>query len=212
MKNYKEFTTIKKEYKNNILTSQRDFKKDILSKDEKSLKDLYIFNQLTKKQQSKTLKEIKTILIEKRIKEDTKQIEKFFKRCDEIANAESVQEITIRVEWVKNRTWGYNPRAEVCANGYTTGSASGCGYDKLSSAVAEAFNKNNSILKLVFNKIEEAKRKGFGVREFVGYGVDVFGFSYGVGYSSFRNIFNTLGAKVNEWHETKSSDFMLIRF
>lgn len=59
-------------------------------------------------------------------------------------NAPALDSLLINVEWVKNRTWGNNPRAEVCV--YNTaheverlsGSASGCGYDKRSAAVDSA--------------------------------------------------------------------------
>lgn len=58
-------------------------------------------------------------------------------------------EINISVNWTKSRTWGSNPHAEcwLCfedaENGsrssYSEGRASGCGYDKRSAAVQEAF-------------------------------------------------------------------------
>ena len=56
---------------------------------------------------------------------------------------------SVAVEYNKSRTWGYCPSVEVQSNnGKTSGHASGCGYDKESAAVAEAFNKNNSFLKV----------------------------------------------------------------
>lgn len=57
-------------------------------------------------------------------------------------------EINISVHWSRSRTWGMNPHAEawVCfedkkygtRSAYGKGSASGCGYDKRSSAMGEA--------------------------------------------------------------------------
>lgn len=214
MKTYKEFTQIKKEYKQRQFNYLKEIKNQI--KDIKTLDDLknnYHFkNLLTERQAQKTLKEIKQILTEKETKATQKNINTFNEKMDRIANAETINYIKISVEWRKNQTWGMNPHAEVWANGYTTGKASGCGYDKLSSAIASAFNQNDNILKLILNKIEEAKRQNKNIRDFVGYGVGIYGFEGGVGYSSFRHIFDNLGAKVNEWHETKTSDFMYIEF
>jgi hypothetical protein len=52
--------------------------------------------------------------------------------------------LLVNVEWVKNRTWGNNPRADVSIYSTdgnaerATGRASGCGYDKRSAAVDAA--------------------------------------------------------------------------
>lgn len=54
----------------------------------------------------------------------------------------------ISVNWHKSYMWGANPRAEVWAglagvrHDYTTGDASGCGYDKESAAVDQALKAN----------------------------------------------------------------------
>ena len=58
-----------------------------------------------------------------------------------------VKAITIAIEWRKSRTWGNNPHAEARVefhdgtfrrmDGFT---ASGCGYDKESTVIAEIFN------------------------------------------------------------------------
>lgn len=208
--NYTEFKEIKKEYKKNRIKNLNDLIASVLSLNDGTG---YYFNKLTEKQKKLTLKQQKEIVILKLKKECEKEIEKRFERLDQIAKTKKPNNIKISVEWVKNRTWGMNPRAEVWANGYTTGNASGCGYDKLSSAISYAFNKNDSILNLILNEIEFYYRhKNYNIREAIGYGVDVWGFSYGVGYSSFKNIFNNLGAKVNTWNETKTSDFMYIEF
>lgn len=208
--NYTEFKEIKKEYKNKRLNNLKETINYIKKLENNTH---YLFNKLTKKQKEQTFTQQKKIIIEKLKKECEKEIEKRFERLDQIAKAKKADYIKISVEWVKNKNWGMNPHAEVWANGYTTGSASGCGYDKLSSAISYAFNKNDSILNLVFNEIEFYYRhKNYNIREAIGYGVDTWGFSYGVGYSSFKSIFNKLGAKSNEWHETKTSDFMYIEF
>jgi hypothetical protein len=62
-------------------------------------------------------------------------------------NQKPVKEITITIEWKKSRTWGMNPHAEGRVE-YINGkfeifeaSASGCGYDKESTVIANIFNK-----------------------------------------------------------------------
>ena len=56
--------------------------------------------------------------------------------------------ISINIEYKRNRMWGWNPTAMVTASldgvrtDTTTGTASGCGYDKLSAAVCGAFSRN----------------------------------------------------------------------
>lgn len=56
--------------------------------------------------------------------------------------------ISINIEYKRNRMWGWNPTAMVTASldgvrtDTTIGKASGCGYDKLSAAVCEAFSEN----------------------------------------------------------------------
>ncbi|HJE55405.1 MAG TPA: hypothetical protein K8W03_01300 [Bifidobacterium pseudolongum subsp. globosum] len=56
--------------------------------------------------------------------------------------------ISINIEYKRNRTWGWNPTATVTASldgvrtDTTTATASGCGYDKLSTAVCGAFSRN----------------------------------------------------------------------
>lgn len=59
-----------------------------------------------------------------------------------------VKTLTINIEWKKSRTWGSNPTAyaEVSFHDgtYTRSreyKASGCGYDKESTVIAEAFNE-----------------------------------------------------------------------
>lgn len=58
-----------------------------------------------------------------------------------------VKELTIKIEWKRSRTWGNCPRAEATVS-FKDGSferkegyyASGCGYDKESTVIAEIFN------------------------------------------------------------------------
>lgn len=72
--------------------------------------------------------------------------------------------ITIETSWKKSNTWGYNPHTEVTVNyetklsfndiEYTTGKASGCGYDKHGASVAQALNNNTVLLYVLARKIK----------------------------------------------------------
>ena len=77
------------------------------------------------------------------------EIEKWSKRLAEADSAPRLAEMEIRVEWSRNRIWGWNPHVRAWLRGtndngdcvlsaFGTGSASGYGYDKRSAAVDEA--------------------------------------------------------------------------
>lgn len=186
--------------------------------------DLWYYNEkLTKRQKEKlenkeiTTKEIKEMLKNKITEEHQKRTEKELNRIETIKNAnDNIKSISINVEWVKNNTWGYNPHATVYTNdGNTTeGKASGCGYDKESAAIAEALNKNNNILKLLYNyKNKKMTLKRTNNHDILGYGSG-YGvlpyFESGVGVSSLLNIFRKLGYTITE-HHTNKSDFYTIQ-
>lgn len=75
--------------------------------------------------------------------------------------APDLQYIDINISWKKSSCYGSHPTAEARTNnGFTSGHAGGWGYDKESAAVAEAFNKNNSILKSLYSLKEKALQAG----------------------------------------------------
>ena len=206
--NYKE---IKKAYKNMIMKSYNFIKNQSIEE----IKSSYLWsNGLTQKQKQLKPREQKKLLLAKELKAANKKIELFNEKCDTIAKTEPVKWLHISVNWSKNKTWGMNPHAETRTGEYHTGSASGCGYDKLSSAIANALNQDYKVLKRLYNRFEEALRKNKNIRDFVGYGsgYTIPYFEGGVGYSSFRSIFKNLGAKVNTWNEGKIYDDMIIEW
>lgn len=109
--------------------------------------------------------------------------------------------VGIVIEWKKNRTWGNIPHAEVnIGHGIVyTGTASGYGYDKESTALAEAFNKSPEVLRILYDTKEEKLGKlGRCVSndEVLGYGVGNHArpeFQGGVGVNAFRDIFAACG-------------------
>lgn len=141
-----------------------------------------------------------------------------------VANAPDLAFVSVSVNWVRSRTWGYNPHVEVITNtGTYTGMASGCGYDKESAAIADAFNKCDSILKALYRLKENGLKAGktdasgracTGVdnRNICGYGSGYSVLPYfegGVGASCFWSILKNCGYKTRG-HHTKHSDFYSI--
>ena len=148
--------------------------------------------------------------------QNSKETEKKLNKIERIKNAPNVIKILITVNWVKSKTWGANPHVivEVWTDQHTrtetTGTASGCGYDKQSAAIAEAFNQNESILKALY--IAEEKRLANTTegdtsrRAVIGYGSGynaLPAFEGGCGVSCFRLIFSNIGFK---WEDIASGE------
>lgn len=142
-------------------------------------------------------------------------------KLDRVAQAADLNFISISVDWVRSRTWGYNPRVEIHTNtGYYTGTSSGCGYDKESAAIAEALNQCDSVLKALYTLKEKGLRAGKSDKsktascgrsngEICGYGAGYGAIPYfegGVGASCFWSIFEKCGYKTSG-HHSKHSDF-----
>ncbi len=205
---------VKKENKKELKKAISDLNK---AKKDDFLNLWYYSEKLTKRQKEKLTKsEQKEILKNKIIKDYEKRLIKNLKRIDTIKNANNnIESITINVEWVRNQTWGYNPHATVYTNNgdITEGKASGCGYDKESTAIAEALNKNNDILKVLYiAKNKKMTLKNTNNHDILGYGSGYGVLPYfegGVGVSSLLNIFRKLNYNITE-HHTEKSDFYTI--
>lgn len=206
--NAKELKTamdnLKKQDKNDIISLW--YYKDKLTNTQYNK---YVNNELTDK-------EIKELLKKKITKEYEQKQKKAIKKIDTIKEAnEKVQAINISINWVRNSTWGYNPHATITTNlgTITEGKASGCGYDKESAAIAEALNKNNNILKLLYiAKNKKMTFKNNNNHDLLGYGSGYGVLPYfegGVGAGSLMHIFKNLGYNVQEYH-TDKSDFYTI--
>lgn len=114
-------------------------------------------------------------------------------------NLQPVNEITITVAWKKSKMWGHNPTAESYVNGVgnlTSGSIKGCGYCKLSTAVAAVLNQIPQFVKIMYElknkKCKERNHDLFGYGS--GYGI-LPSFEGGVGISCYEKIFNKIGFK-----------------
>lgn len=137
--------------------------------------------------------------------QERKQLEKL--RTAE--NAPDLKFIYINVEWSKSRTWGAIPHAEIRTNaGIYTGTASGCGYDKQSAAVAEALNKSPEIMRALYELKE--KHPAAPHRDLFGYGsgYDILPyFEGGVGVSCFESILNQCGFTLTACNSGKMYDY-----
>lgn len=179
----------------------------------------YYSEKLTKRQKEKLTKsEQKEIIKNEIIKDYEKRLIKNLKRIETIKNANNnIESITINVNWVKNPSWGYNPHATIYTNNgdITEGKASGCGYDKESASIAEALNKNNDILKLLYiAKNKKMTLKNTNNHDILGYGSGYGVLPYfegGVGVSSLLNIFRKLGYNITEHHTEKSDCYIITK-
>lgn len=89
--------------------------------------------------------------------ETLKKLYRNIEQLNAAANSDGFTWARITVEWTRSRTWGANPAAEVImAGSCTTGRAGGYGYDKQSTAIAEALNKNVSALAMMYDLAEKA--------------------------------------------------------
>ena len=147
-----------------------------------------------------------------------KDKQKALAKIESVENAADISRVNISVEWVKNRTWGANPTATVCALGcgIYSGTASGYGYDKQSAAISEALNKSPAMLKLLYQAEEKrlkSKEKP-SRRDFIGYGSG-YGilpyFEGGCGVSVYYGIFKSCGFTFEQVVSGKMFDVFIIR-
>lgn len=131
-------------------------------------------------------------------RENENDRQKYLHKLERAANAPELRDLTVCVEWAKNRTWGANPTATVTANDShhyeTTGHASGCGYDKESAAIANAMNANAAVLRILYTHAENGGKFAYSVYTFAGLPY----FDGGCGVSCFRNVFEGCGY---EWRD-----------
>lgn len=184
--------------------------------DEKNIRDSWQYKNLIPKGKdiSKiSFEDLKAYIIGRKEKAINKQIEREVKKIKRVFAAGELISVKISVEWKKSRTWGANPHGEAWAtfkdkegntasNYVQSGSISGCGYDKLSTAVAVCLNQFNEVLRPLYHvKDEQLKNDTFKNikktnREILGYGSG-YGIlpkiECGVGVSCYPEIFAKVG-------------------
>lgn len=194
-------------------TNPEEIKKDMLSK--------WFYRQLLPKGKDMSrydLKQLKEYLIERSTKKTEKQIAEKRAKMQRIMEAKAVKSIVISVEWKPSRMWGSNPKAEakVCfEDGYcelfNSGSIGGCGYDKLSTAVAEVLRQIDGITKLMYAIRNKNTKKE--LRDLFGYGA---GYGLlpriegGVGVNCYPRIMEKIGFTFKTTASGKSFDVFTI--
>lgn len=148
------------------------------------------------------------------IKSYDKRLEKTLSKIQAVENSKPSEGIMVSVEWKKSTTWGANPTASVRSryDGFmysdnATGTASGCGYDKLSASVADAFNQCPSIMAILYSRMEIELEKNITLdyaKQVFPYGSGYTLLPYfegGVGIECFRTILEFCGY---EWTNSGS--------
>ena len=170
---------------------------------------------------------------QKKLRREAKELKRELQRIENEKNQLPVDSITITIEWKKSRTWGANPHCEAriaFKNGHfvrsETFTASGCGYDKESTVIADVFNAYLKY-KLWAKTIEQCARQDYDWKEKGGapYGVsagtyswregdssriEYRSFSGGIGTSCYYKIAEFLGGKFE--HVAGGSTFDVYKY
>lgn len=211
------FSNIFKAIKENKAHDLQRFVTDLNEKTSvKEIVDAWYYSALLpagKKKAVWEIEDLKNYLTARKAKAIDKEIEKDLLHLQTVEQAADLESITVSVEWKKSRMWGSNPTADarVCdkeyGHNYSSGSIGGCGYDKCSTAVANAINQSNSFLKAMYQLKEQNVSKknhelfGYGS----GYGI-LPRLEGGVGVSCYPRIFETIGFKFQTTASGKSFD------
>lgn len=204
-----EFLNIQKRARDDI---KKRFKKSVEQLNAATADDIkkswYYQEFLTAKQNKKTVDEQKKIILKKLQKKSDGELVELSKKLKEVAAAPEFLGAVVSVEWKASRTWGKNPRATTkikTTNGTTviTGaSVSGCGFDKLSEAVARVLTASSCIKKVLYQKFEKALQNDPDASPYdvLGYGsgYELPTFEGGCGVSTFREIFKNCGFAFEE--------------
>lgn len=113
--------------------------------------------------------------------------------------------ITITIEWKKNRNYGLNPHAsaEIITDKRRSTKvykASGCGYDKESTVVADLLNDVKELFTIPEGELPYGLTRGD------------YPFCGGVGMSCYYSIMKVLGGKLEHITGTKTVDVWRITF
>jgi hypothetical protein len=172
------------------------------------LKELLTAGQ---KKKQYILNELKEVLKIRLKKESDKRNETDLQKL-QFNDLQSINELTITVEWKKSSMWGMNPAAESYINGVgfvSSGSISGCGYDKGCTAVARVLNQVPQFQKLMFELKDKTKNVNLKNHDIFGYGSGygvLPSFEGGVGVSCYDRIFNKIGYKFETVSSGKTFD------
>lgn len=134
-------------------------------------------------------------MIKKAERKNAKYTAERLAKIEAAENAEDIKTAIINVEYTRSRVWGWNPTATVTGcNDYTTGHASGCGYDKTSAAISYAMNDSPEIMRILYTHAEAGEPFPYSVHTFAG----VPSFDGGCGVTCFYSVFEACGYKFRQ--------------
>ncbi len=166
--------------------------------------------------------ELKQYIANRLQKESDKKVNDLIKKINVVQQSDKkIESITISVDWKPSRTWGNNPQAEVKVNYidntclyFQSSRVTGCGYDKESTAIAEALNQCNELKNLLYTIKNKPKNIGVNNRNLFGYGSGYGNLPYfkgGVGTNCYYKIFDAIGFKMESTASGKVFDVWTVR-
>jgi hypothetical protein len=161
-----------------------------------------------------TVKSTKLTEEEKAANKESRLVKKEAERVAKIEaerNQKPVKSIEMNIEWKRSRVWGMNPKLEAYVR-YQDGTgetaiatASGCGYDKESTVVAEIFNrflKYKLYQPLMATDRDRSNGHPYGIQLSDQYKY----FEGGVGMSCYPSIAEAIGGKLEDVAHGKTFD------
>ena len=130
-----------------------------------------------------------------------------------VETAEKPEHILLWVDWKESRTWGKNPHVElIVGNKVYRGTATGCGYDKESAAIAEALNAYPGALKILYETKNAALAgdESISNENAIGYGAGYGALPYyepGVGVNTLVAILEKCGYNARRFYSPERSFF-----
>ena len=148
-------------------------------------------------------------------RKEAKAIANKLAKIEKEKNQKEVKEIRISIEWKKSQMWGSNPNCQADIY-YKDGSferspmykASGCGYDKQSTVIANVFN--DYLKYKLYRPLVPQKHWLNGQETTIPYGIyfreDYKGYSGGIGENCYYDIAKAIGGEFKKVANGKSFD------
>ena len=159
-------------------------------------------------------------LVNKLLRQKTKLEKSINDKIFKEKNQKPIAEITINIEWKRSRTWGNCPRCEAKVHfkdgtweTSPTYAASGCGYDKESTVIANVFN--DYLKYKLWNRIdtltEKCKEVPYGIhsgkyKTNFDINVEHCSFDGGIGTNCYYSISKFIGGKFENVASGKTFD------
>jgi hypothetical protein len=145
-------------------------------------------------------------------RKEQNQAKRLQRKMEEHKAQKPIESLTITIEWKKSRMWGMNPHAEgrvVYKNGYCSigaAKASGCGYCKRSTVIAELFNQFLRY-KLHLPEVMEKPQRPYGIYVPKDGGINYAPYyAGGIGEDCYRQISEYIGGNWESISRTKTCE------